>query len=235
MALLKHEELAEYCGITNGNLTNYRKRGKVVWNQNNLYDTNSPFNRDFILKRTGTPFDDSKIKRKEKVKFEDKKPKKNVAKVKQAKTEVEESEINQTKTVEISTNSAKNTEEITKYNVETQLKLLEAEKKSREIELLKIKIEKLNGLVIPTDLVKLVFGQHFKSAAIAFKDGAEKFLTRFAVEKNLNRSEIAKARLDLTEIINTSIKESIENSKKDIDKVISQFVEKRGKGEKYDS
>lgn len=232
MALLKHEELAEYCGLTNGNLTNYRKRGKVVWNDNNLYDTDSPFNRDFILKRTGSQFDDSKIKKKEKVSIEEKKAKKKEAlekKVEPVEIEVEE---NQTKPVEIGANSAKNSEEITKYNVETQLKLLEAEKKSREIDLLNIKIEKLNGLVIPTELVKLVFSQHFKSAAIAFKDGAEKFLTRFAVEKGLSRTETAKARMDLTEIINTSIKESIESSKKDVDKLISQFVETRGKGEK---
>lgn len=106
------------------------------------------------------------------------------------------------------------------------------EKAREEIELLKMKKQRLQGEVIPTDLVKNVLKQHTKSISSSFRQAADNFLTRIASEKGISRTEMASYRGDMVAMINTAIEDSIKISMNGITQIIQEFSEKKGVGER---
>jgi hypothetical protein len=118
------------------------------------------------------------------------------------------------------------------FALDQRLKVLEAKKKERELAILAIKEDKMRGEVIPSDLVKILFLQHFKTVGASFRNSIENVITNIAKRKSLNINEIAEIRADLNDIINSSIKSSIDESKKNISNIISEYSTKRGVGER---
>jgi len=118
------------------------------------------------------------------------------------------------------------------FALDQRLKVLEAKKREKEIELLNIKEQKLRGEAIPTDLVKIIFGQHFKSIGTTFKNATETIITNIGKKKALNVNEIAELRSVLNGILNDAISESIQESKKNIKNIVEEYSVKRGVGER---
>jgi hypothetical protein len=122
--------------------------------------------------------------------------------------------------------------ETQKYNVEIQKRELELKKTEQEVELNRLKIAKLSGEVIPTDLVKVVFGQHFKSVTTAFHQGADNFISTIAKRAGMDRKDMAVMRNELIEVVNKAVKDAINDSKDSIDHIVGEYQQKRGVGEK---
>lgn len=116
--------------------------------------------------------------------------------------------------------------------LERQLKEAELHKKRVDTQIALLKEEKLRGIVIPTDIVKVAFQQHFKSISAAFHNAADNLIVNFAKKKDLNREEIAELRGELIEVINIAIQESVAESIKTVDNIVDEYSEKKGQGER---
>ena len=112
-----------------------------------------------------------------------------------------------------------------------QLKEIEIAKKKKETRLLEIKEAKALGLVIPTEIVKILFTQHSKSILTAFDNAIDRILTKISKVKKLTNIERSKFRGELKTELNLAVDKSIEQSKKSINKMVLEYTEVRGRGE----
>ncbi len=112
-----------------------------------------------------------------------------------------------------------------------QLKEIEIAKKKKETRLLGIKEAKALGLVIPTEIVKILFTQHSKSILTAFDNAIDRILTKISKVKKLTNIERSKFRGELKTELNLAVDKSIEQSKKSINKMVLEYTEVRGRGE----
>jgi hypothetical protein len=110
--------------------------------------------------------------------------------------------------------------------------VVEIKKKEREIALLKLREEKLNAIVIPTELVKVIFMQHSRSIATEFKNTIDGIITKIAKKKDLNLNEVAELRGELLSSINMAMDKSVVESKKSIGNIVKEFIEKKEVGER---
>lgn len=117
-------------------------------------------------------------------------------------------------------------------NLDTSLKELEVQKSAEQIALLQLKKEKLHGLVIPVDLVKMLFDQHFKSVTISFQQGADNIIVEISKKKKLTREETAKLREKIVKIINHAVGESLKLTAKNLINLQKEYAETRGAGER---
>ena len=100
------------------------------------------------------------------------------------------------------------------------------------IEIERVKKDKLHGLVVPTQLVSVVFTQHSKNIASEFKNGADDWIIRIEKKLDLSRDDVAKIRGELVDVINKSVKKSVDTSKRQIYSIVRQYKEVRSKGER---
>lgn len=217
-------EFSDLCGIEANALAVYVGRKKVILNENGEVDTALPMNLAFLEKRTGKtetpPIVVSEPKRKSRTTTTPtpKEPipirKERALRNKHGKTDEEKEQLN------------------TNFEMDNAIKRLELEKKEQEVELNKLKIAKLQGDVIPTELVKVVFSQHFKSVTNAFHQGADNFITEITKMLSLDREQMVKLRAELVEIINTAVTDSIEESKESLRNIQDEYSQRRGVGER---
>ncbi len=206
MALHLKSDFAKICGLTTGNLTNYIKRNKVVLSGDYVDDT-VHCNSDFLLKR----FD-----------FVKEKP---VVEKKVNEPNVSSPEIKIPKPGKIST------PDDSVYGVEKQLRVQELEKKTVETRLLELKEKKLQGELIPTELVKAVFAQQTQSFITSFNNSIQDMLTLFSKKHTLNTNEISEMRGGIACIINESVDKAVDLTEKNIRNIVNEFTIKRDVGE----
>ncbi len=141
---------------------------------------------------------------------------------------------NNSKPVKISNDAdyARSKEFEEKQIQEQQMRALEIEKKQEEIKLLKIKFDKANGLVVPTDLVQSTFSIHVKSLQNAFYNASEDLITRVSVKNNLSREWLADLRGQLIDIMNNAADEALSDGAKSIRNIVEEYKEVRGQGER---
>lgn len=116
--------------------------------------------------------------------------------------------------------------------LDREAKYLTVLKAREQVEIERMKKEKMQGEVIPTDLVKQLFNQHFKNLCLQFKDEAEKIATVMVKSlggKNADKVEIF-SRLEGS--INRAIDEARELTALDIKQIVMEHSAKRGIGER---
>lgn len=107
-------------------------------------------------------------------------------------------------------------------------KKINIKKAQEDLELAIIKKEKLLGMVIPTDLVFGVFARHFKSVTDSFYQASDNML----IELIPDRKDLSSARAKLVEIVNGAVDDARKNSKKEINALLDEYSESKGRGEK---
>lgn len=112
--------------------------------------------------------------------------------------------------------------ELEKLKKQADIKLVE-----ERTELLKKQNEKMAGESLPTEMVKALFSQHFKSVTISFKHSIEQLIIDIAKKKSLTNEEVADIRGKMTAHLNTAIKDSISESKKTLTQVATSVTIKR--------
>lgn len=219
-------EFSDLCGIEPKALAVYVGRNKVILNENGEVDTAVAMNMAFLEKKTGKKEIESPVV----VLAEPQKK----SRIKTTPTPKEP--VIQRKEKPIRNKHYKTNDEVenltTNFEMDNALKRLDMEKKELEVEKLKIQNAKLNGEVIPTELVKMIFAQHFKSVTTAFHQGADNFITEITKRLDLKRDEMVKLRKELVEIINQAVNDSIEDSKGSIDNIQEEYSQTRGVGER---
>lgn len=116
-------------------------------------------------------------------------------------------------------------------SIDHQIKQIELEKKTQETRLLKLKEQKTLGVLIPTEMVKILFTQHSKSILTAFDNAIDRILTKISKIKKLTNAERSKLRGELKSELNTSVDKSINESKRNIKQMVSEYTEVRERGE----
>ena len=219
MALYTPKDFADLLGCTLANISTYKSRGKVRINvDKNLYDDQDPVNAAFIVKRQAiirqtvqdagadihVPASPALLEEVNSANAANKNRKK--APFGAGADELVELEI------EVKRNYAKK---------------LEADTKHRNIQ-----IEKLRGILIPTELVKMTFLRHNQSLLTAFSQALDNHLVEIAALANLSNKQVADSRSELTKTLNEAIKNATTASVKDIKNIVSEYSITRGKGEK---
>lgn len=220
MPLYSKKDFAELCFTTTSDLSNYIRRGKVVLSEGELIDSSDVINAAFIVKRS---------------QHQTKKTAKSVSlpEVKPAEEKNNDRSAKQKIAPQVAFEFPPEVKSTVHENFQTEaaIKKLTMEKTGNEIELQKLKIQKQQGEVVPTSLVKNLIAQHSKSITIAFRNGVENFLSDIAKRAGLNNEQVAELRGLLIVIINTSVDESIQVTAEGLDHIISEFTKQRGVGE----
>lgn len=233
--LIPRLDFAKHCGIESRQLSIYIKRNKVLVSDGDMIDISNDTNNAFYEKRKhksslpkGLPTVELK-----------KVPTKKVAQKKEIAHPIESvdefEKIAESDSEEIGNSSSSDIDDeiqeshadLEKRKVYLGNKLLE-----ERIEIERVKKDKLHGLVVPTQLVSVVFTQHSKNIASEFKNGADDWIIRIEKKLDLSRDDVAKLRGELVDVINKSVKKSVETSKKQIYSIVRQYKEVRSKGER---
>ena len=257
MPIYSRKEYAALCSVTPSYVNVNIKRGKVVLDKNGNVDDSEPINAHFKMVRTkpkeatpppvvaeesaGIPETTTvkKVAKKTTRKTQKGKHKKadtidvvsdtkdKAPLVRENKKAKDFTEVQPEEDIKDPTNE----EALMKWKLDLEAKELDVEKKRQDIELAKIKIAKAQGEVIPTDLVNLLFGRHFKEVTTAFHQGADNFIMTIAKQLDLGREEVARLRGELILIVNDSVKKAIRESKRSVKNIVGEYSESRGKGE----
>lgn len=193
MALYKNSEFAALCGITTANLFVNIGRGKLVRHDKKHLDSAHPVNAAFIQKYQGKG-----------------------PQVMAAAPEKKDAPSDPGK-------AAREAELKELMAMEKETKRLAMETKRKEQALLDARIQKMHGQLMPTDLVKVLFAQHFREVSTSFKQGIDGILSEIGKKARLNGNQVAEIRATMVKIINECVNKSVENSKKSIQQVVSEY------------
>lgn len=107
--------------------------------------------------------------------------------------------------------------------MEKESKRLAMESKRKEQTLLDAKIQKMHGQLMPTDLVKILFAQHFREVSTSFKQGIDGILSEIGKKARLNGNQVAEIRATMVKIINECVNKGVDNSKKSVEKIVTEY------------
>lgn len=215
MARFSRKEFAEKCSMLPKTLEVYISRGKVNCKGKFIDDTDL-VNADFVKKHL----------EKAKAKLEDKL---DSGKVDEAQEEIFIEKPTQQKSFLPNINT-KSESKFTKYDYEKEKAALQNEKLSEEVEILKEKKQRLQGVTIPKEPVVLAFSFNFKNFSRTIKSGIENLLTRY--EKNFTPEQFAAIRADMVKEINHAQTIAVAQSKKNISEIIAMTIDKKDVGER---
>jgi hypothetical protein len=109
---------------------------------------------------------------------------------------------------------------------------VQVEKLEQEVRLLKIKEEKLKGVVVPSELIKPVFLQHNQSIITEVHNNSTEFCRIFSKKHTLNVNDVAEMNGELIKWFNTAINKATSLSIKSIENIVNDYSEKKGVGER---
>jgi hypothetical protein len=152
--IVSKKDFCKVCGITSSELSVYISRGKVIPTGKNI-DLSIAENSDFL-------------------------------EMKKERSEVKNIEVIINKPVgsdsEAAIERSKVLDAIRKQNSEK--KNAEMEKMSEETDLIRLKKQKIMGVLIPTELVKSLFAQHNKSVVVTFQQDGEEIILEISKKKS---------------------------------------------------
>lgn len=215
MARFSRKEFAEKCSMPPKTLEVYISRGKVICSGKFIDDTNLA-NADFVKKHL------EKAKAKLKEEFDS-------GKMDEVREEVFIEKPVPQKSFLPNINT-KSESKFTKYDYEKEKAALVNEKLSEEVEILKEKKQRIQGVTIPKEPVVLAFRFNFKNFSRTIKSAIENLVTRY--EKNFTPEQFAAIRSDIVKEINHAQTIAVAQSKKNIAEIISMVMDKKEKGER---
>lgn len=118
------------------------------------------------------------------------------------------------------------------FELDQEIKRQELEKGKLELLLKQSRLDKINGITVPTDSVKTLILHHSKSITIAFHNAAETFLSKIAKQTGIDLSEMASLREELIETVNKAVNDSIEVSKKTLTNIVTEHSQMKEVGER---
>lgn len=209
MALLKRAEFSKLCGMASNKLSVHVSRGKAIMD-NDLFDTENEVNKAFIARqKTNNERREAKqIPRADTYR----KPKNDY----DFDDEGEDDE-NDLMSMTLS---------------DKKYRHFLAERTQKGAELDDLKIQKLNGVLVPTDLVKHLMRHHSSSITKSFKETMEDVVTMWGAKYRISDEDMKQMRKTALDKINFGIDKAIAESKKGLAKLVDDFSMSRGKGER---
>ncbi len=110
-----------------------------------------------------------------------------------------------------------------RLEADLEKKRLEKEKAEEELIITRIKRQKLQGELIPTDVMKIMFSTHFKSMTQAFQNASEQMVTDLVKRLGGNAVDVADAKGRLLKSINAATKKGMDQTGVEMEKVVEEF------------
>jgi hypothetical protein len=110
------------------------------------------------------------------------------------------------------------------YDLEKQQKTVAIEAKRREMALTDARLQKMHGVLIPTDVAKMVVAQQFRELSMEIKQGIDSLLSEIGKKARLNGNQVTEFRALITKMVNESVNRAVDNSKKNVQKIVSEFA-----------
>lgn len=239
------KEFADLCGIKTKDLSVYIMRSKVIVGSDGLIDDKNEHNIAFMANRGRKPKKAvvprtkrvlknkraSKLMTKATIKPVAKAVTKPVQKEKPIKQQKEDKPIVETPKPkpepEIDPKLA--AEILERAELDKAKLKADLHKKVLDADIAKINKEKLQGLLIPTDLVISVVKLQADSLKVAYHAAAEHLILIIGQRKKLNSKDIADIRRDLTGTINKAVDVGASESHKGIKKIVKEYSTKQSK------
>ncbi len=120
----------------------------------------------------------------------------------------------------------------TNYDLDNEIKQLQAQKARQDIENMRLKNEKLQGKLMPTDLVKVLFSEYTQSNTTSFMDNMNQFLQKLFLKKDFSKEEQAQVRGDIKDMVNNSINAAVDATDKKLENILKEFQNKKDVGER---
>lgn len=214
MALLTLTEFAELHGISNPSV--YKKRGRIVTNTAGYVDTTHPINQLIAAKPPK-----KKIKEPEETAL---------PYLKDVIDSLDGDEPSATVVVEKkpalgkSESAGKKKLPHTQISPEIQAQMaLDREKKEIDLDVIRMKRDRMRGDVIPTDIVRQAFARIFSGLTVSMKQEIENFLIEISKKARLNANDIAELRGKLVVIINRSVDTAVDESRSSVNNIVSEY------------
>lgn len=201
MALYKLKEFAEVCGLKQNALSNAKARGKIIVNEDRMVDTGNPANAVFLelhRAKSGAASDD---------------PGAALPVPKSAAADLETGQ----KAADAAPGGRQGGE---LFKLDREKKAIDIEKAKQDLELSRIKEQKIRGELIPTSLVRDAFTQLFGAFTVSFRQGSDNLITEWTQIAHLNRNQQADLRKRLVKIVNSSIDAGIDDAKNRLDAIV---------------
>jgi hypothetical protein len=201
---MKHtkQAFATICEMTTGNLSNYIARGNVIADGQEI-DITHPTNAAFLEKRL-----------KKLGKLNPNEPRKEPT---QSSEEM----------IKLTIDAGTSLTEITRKK-----KIADLEKVVNETELLVLKKQKIQGEMVPTDMMFEVTKRLGNHLIYAYRDAWEGFLITMSATHRFSGEDLARYRGKMVELINQAHSLGVNNALKEIDNIANEIKETRGKGER---
>jgi hypothetical protein len=116
--------------------------------------------------------------------------------------------------------------------IDAQIKSVELERKLEDLEIAKLKRQKMAGESMPTDLVKNTISVYSRSVSRSFNNAADNLLVEFQTMADISREQVSLMRGKLNAIVNKAINDAYENAIDMVDNIVDEYSETRGKGER---
>jgi hypothetical protein len=116
--------------------------------------------------------------------------------------------------------------------MDMKIKEVELSRKEEDLEIAKLKRQKMAGEIIPVDLVKSVFSQLNKASQTAFKNAADDLLMEIQQVSGFGREKMAELRGKLVLLVNKAIEESCSIAIDSVDSIVDEYREIRQQGER---
>lgn len=226
MPIVSKKEFSEMAGIQAKHISTYKKRGEIEIRPDGNLDTNRPLNKLFIEKKKAkSPDVQTVIKEIAKTPAPAFQDDETFAKY-QAKVERDAEKLERGEDMG-------DGEDIPDLAVSTQLeKHLKNIKIQSEINLLRLKEQKMQGEVVPAGAIAPVFLQHNQSIITSYNIATEELLTIFGKQYSVTIEHRAAMREQMTEAINTAMEKAIKATSQSVEAVIKNYTASRGVGER---
>lgn len=110
-----------------------------------------------------------------------------------------------------------------RFDVETAKKKAEVQRLSREVAMQDMKLHKLMGRYIPSDLVRSAFTQLFRSMTVTLKFELDTFILSLHKRKGLSQNDIAEIRGEMVTMMNRAINGAVDDSKKKVGEIVDEY------------
>lgn len=108
-------------------------------------------------------------------------------------------------------------------------KRVELEMKKRDLMMKDVQLQKMNGEVIPTELVGVMIKYHVRQLQMELKYSFERLVSDLVIKLNGDRSEIGKSRKLISETINAASDKARSGMSKQLDQIVDEYKKSKGK------
>tara|TARA_R110001606_G_scaffold380908_1_gene541718 strand:+ start:981 stop:1649 length:669 start_codon:yes stop_codon:yes gene_type:complete len=118
------------------------------------------------------------------------------------------------------------------YEMEREKAQLSNEKIRQEIRVKRAQAEKLEGGLIPVEVVASLILLMSESMKIAYMESLETYTVVVSAQAKLDNDQVAKIKKHFTAIINDNLKKQVSAAKRGLKNIVAEYSESRGQGER---